>query len=98
MPRAPLARASSLEPYRWAELEQLVFSRHAGSAVWSGARSPRSLTSTVVAAATRVVEHGLGLIGELIGDDEADVQKALSWALRSLVVVDLPAVDDVLRA
>ncbi len=36
--------------------------------------------------------HGLGLIGSLIGDAEPDVQKALSWALRSLTLVDAPAV------
>jgi hypothetical protein len=27
-------------------------------------------------------------MGQLIGDDEPDVQKALSWALRSLIVID----------
>src|SRR5207249_5500784 len=35
--------------------------------------------------------HGLGLIGELIGDAEPDVQKALAWALRSMAAVDLAA-------
>jgi hypothetical protein len=34
----------------------------------------------------------MDLIGQLIGDDEPDVQKALSWALRSLIVVDPDAV------
>ena len=36
-----------------------------------------------------VAEHGLGLIAQLIGDAEPDVQKALAWALRSLVMVDV---------
>ena len=31
-----------------------------------------------------IAGHGLALIDELIGDDQPDVQKALSWALRSL--------------
>jgi hypothetical protein len=38
-----------------------------------------------------VATHGLGLIGELIGDHEPDVQKALAWALRSMAGVDLAA-------
>ena len=38
-----------------------------------------------------VAGHGLGLIRDLIGDDEPDVQKALAWALRSMAVVDLAA-------
>jgi hypothetical protein len=39
-----------------------------------------------------VARHGLDLIGQLLGDDEPDVQKALAWALRSLTLVDLAAV------
>jgi hypothetical protein len=39
-----------------------------------------------------VARHGLDLIGQLLGDDEPDVQKALAWALRSLTLVDRPAV------
>ena len=33
-----------------------------------------------------------------MGDDEPDVQKALSWAYRSLAQVDLAATTDALRA
>jgi hypothetical protein len=40
-----------------------------------------------------VATHGIGLIGDLIGDAEPDVQKALSWALRSMAVVDQAAVE-----
>jgi 3-methyladenine DNA glycosylase AlkD len=81
------------EPYRWAELEQLVY---------SPSRWERRLVGSTIATTPFVnhrggrepivAEHGLGLIGQLIGDDEPDVQKALAWALRSLVLVDPAAV------
>jgi 3-methyladenine DNA glycosylase AlkD len=81
------------ETYRWAELEQLVF---------SPSRWERRLVGSSVATIPFVdrrrgrepivAEHGLGLIGQLIGDDSPDVQKALAWALRSLVRVDADAV------
>jgi 3-methyladenine DNA glycosylase AlkD len=81
------------EPYRWAELEQLVY---------SPSRWERRLVGSTVATIPfvdhrrgrepEVAQHGLNLIRQLIGDDEADVQKALSWALRSLVMVDERAV------
>jgi hypothetical protein len=35
-----------------------------------------------------VVARGLDLVGQLIGDAEPEVQKALSWALRELAKVD----------
>jgi hypothetical protein len=35
-----------------------------------------------------VVRHGLPLLGQLMGDAEPEVQKALSWAYRSLSAVD----------
>lgn len=81
------------EPYRWAELEQLVYSpsrwerRLVGSTIATIPFVDRQLGREPV-----VAEHGLGLIGQLIGDDSPDVQKALAWALRSLVRVDEPAV------
>lgn len=81
------------EPYRWAELEQLVY---------SPSRWERRLVGSTIATtpfvdrrrgrAPLVAEHGLALIAQLIGDAEPDVQKALAWALRSLVLVDRPAV------
>jgi 3-methyladenine DNA glycosylase AlkD len=87
-----------LEHYRWAELEQLVYSptrwerRLVGSTVAQLAfRVPRgqreALRQTV----------GLTLIESLIGDDEPDVQKALAWALRSWRLVDAPGVEALLR-
>jgi 3-methyladenine DNA glycosylase AlkD len=81
------------EPYRWAELEQLVY---------SPSRWERRLIGSTVATmpfvdrrrgrGPEVADHGLALIAQLIGDAEADVQKALAWALRSLVLVDRAAV------
>lgn len=73
-----------LERFRWAELEQLIYSadkwerRLVGSTV---ARLPFELPTHKRAT----LEHtpALMLIKSLIGDGEPDVQKALSWALRS---------------
>jgi 3-methyladenine DNA glycosylase AlkD len=81
------------EPYRWAELEQLVF---------SPSRWERRLVGSTIATVPfvdrrrgrdpLVASRSLPLIGQLIGDAEPDVQKALAWALRSLTVVDMDAV------
>ncbi len=81
------------EPYRWAELEQLAY---------SPSRWERRLVGSTVATVPfidrargrrpEVAARGLGLIGNLIGDAEPDVQKALAWALRSLTLVDLGGV------
>ena len=77
------------EPYRWAELEQLVFSpsrwerRLVGSTIATLPHVDHDLGRTDV-----VIERGLELVGELIGDAEPDVQKALSWALREIAKVD----------
>ena len=89
----PVGRGILLESYRWAELEQLVF---------SPSRWERRLVGSTVATMPfmdrrrgrepDVADHGLGLIGDLMGDAEADVQKALAWALRSLTVIDQAAV------
>ena len=86
----PFAEGILRDPRRWAELEQLVYSpsrwerRLVGSTLATmphtrgipGGRSPE------------VVARGLALIGELNGDNEPDVQKALSWALRTLAELD----------
>jgi 3-methyladenine DNA glycosylase AlkD len=89
----PVGKGILGEPYRWAELEQLVF---------SPSRWERRLVGSTIATipfvdrqrgrAPEIARRGLDLIGQLIGDDEADVQKALAWALRSLVLVDADAV------
>ena len=41
------------EEYRWAELEQLVYSPRAGSGAWSAAPSPRRRSSIIAAAVNR---------------------------------------------
>jgi hypothetical protein len=45
-----------------------------------------------------VARRALPILGQLIGDAEPDVQKALSWAYRSLAPVDLAATTAALRA
>jgi 3-methyladenine DNA glycosylase AlkD len=87
------------EPYRWAELEQLVY---------SPSRWERRLVASTIATMTHgnrrtgrgpeVVDHALPLLEQLIGDAEPDVQKALSWAYRSLAQIDPPRVTETLRA
>ncbi len=89
----PYGRGILLESYRWAELEQLVF---------SPSRWERRLVGSTIATMPfvdrrrgrepDVADHGLGLIADLMGDAEPDVQKALAWALRSLTLVDQAAV------
>jgi 3-methyladenine DNA glycosylase AlkD len=80
------------EPYRWAELEQLVY---------SPSRWERRLVGSTIATMTHgrrragrdpgLAARALTLLEQLVGDDEPDVQKALSWAYRSLAQLDLVA-------
>ena len=85
------------EPYRWAELEQLVY---------SPSRWERRLVGSTIATMTHggrtdrdpgLPGRALALLGQLIGDAEADVQKALSWAYRSLAQLDRDAVTAILE-
>ncbi len=81
------------EPFRWAELEQLVYSpstwerRLAGSTV-----AVLPFTDRVAGRQPHIARRGLAIVGDLIGDAEPDVQKSLSWALRGLLLVDRAAV------
>ena len=94
----PYGKGIAAEPYRWAELEQLVY---------SPSRWERRLVGSTIATMTHVdrrrgrdpdvAVHALPLLGQLIGDAEPDVQKALSWAYRSLTVVDPAATEAALR-
>ena len=87
----PYGKGIAAEPYRWAELEQLVY---------SPSRWERRLIGSTIATMTHVdrrrgrdpevAVHALPLLAQLMGDAEPDVQKALSWAYRSLTVVDMP--------
>jgi hypothetical protein len=91
------AKGVLLEPFRWAELEQLVYSsdrwerRLVGSTV---ARLPFEVPKSLRTHLAPTI--GLMLIKSLIGDAETDVQKALSWALRSWNEVDQRGVEDFL--
>ena len=94
----PYGKGIAAEPYRWAELEQLVF---------SPSRWERRLVGSTIATMTHghrrhgldpeVVRRALPLLGQLMGDAEPDVQKALSWAYRSLAQVDLATTTEALR-
>ena len=95
----PYAAGIAAEPYRWAELEQLVYSpsrwerRLVGSTIATMTHGSRGR-----APGTDVVPRGLDLLAQLMGDAEPDVQKALAWAYRSLAPLDLRVVTDSLRA
>ncbi len=86
------------EHYRWAELEQLVYSpshwerRLVGSTI---ATIPHLDRRT--GGALDVAARALPILADLIGDADPDVQKALSWALRTLTVVDREATLSFLR-
>jgi 3-methyladenine DNA glycosylase AlkD len=84
-----VGRGILAEPYRWAELEQLVYSpsrwerRLVGSTIATIPFADRASGRT-----RDVADRGIALVGLLIGDPEPDVQKALSWALRNLAAID----------
>jgi 3-methyladenine DNA glycosylase AlkD len=87
------ARGILAESFRWAELEQLVYSdqrmerRLVGSTL---ARLPYEVPGD--RRATLDTDRALALIGQLMGDADDQVQKALSWAIRSWSRVDARAV------
>jgi 3-methyladenine DNA glycosylase AlkD len=95
----PYGKGIAAEPYRWAELELLVY---------SPSRWERRLVGSTIATMTHVdrsrgrdpevVRNALPLLATLMGDAEPDVQKALAWAYRSLTVVDRAATEAALRA
>jgi 3-methyladenine DNA glycosylase AlkD len=94
-----VAQGILLEPFRWAEIEQLVYSsdrwerRLVGSTI---ARLPFALPRRLRPRLAGTA--GLTLIESLLGDPEPDVQKALSWALRSWNEVDPGAVRRLIAA
>jgi 3-methyladenine DNA glycosylase AlkD len=94
----PMSRGILAEEYRWAELEQLTFSpsrwerRLVGSTIATIPFASRS-----AGRRPEVADHGLRLLGQLIGDSEPDVQKALAWAYRSMARVDRAATTDALE-
>lgn len=95
----PYGKGINAEPYRWAELEQLVF---------SPSRWERRLVGSTIATMTHVslgrrhhpevAQRAIPILAQLMGDAEPDVQKALSWAYRSLTMIDMDATVHALRA
>ena len=94
----PYGKGILAEPYRWAELEQMTVSpsrwerRLVGSTI-----ATMPFVNRTAGRAPEVIEHALPLLATLIGDAEPDVQKALSWAYRSMAVVDLDATTEALE-
>ncbi|HEX6868083.1 MAG TPA: DNA alkylation repair protein [Candidatus Limnocylindrales bacterium] len=95
----PYGTGIAAEPYRWAELEQLVY---------SPSRWERRLIGSTIATMTHgdrrsgriadLVPRSIAILGQLMGDAEPDVQKALAWAYRSLAGIDRAATTAALRA
>ena len=95
----PFGKGILAEPYRWAELEQLTI---------SPSRWERRLVGSTIATmpyvdrtagrSPDVAAHGLAILATLIGDAEPDVQKALSWAYRSMAIIDPAAATGALAA
>jgi 3-methyladenine DNA glycosylase AlkD len=95
----PFGRGIAQEPYRWAELEQLVY---------SPSRWERRLVGSTIATMTHgrrltgrdpeLPRRALALLAQLMGDAEPDVQKALAWAYRSLAQLDPAATASALGA
>ncbi len=94
----PVGRGVLAEPYRWAELEQLVYapSRWERRLVGSTIATIPSINRTT-GKQPEVAGRGLELLALLIGDDQPDVQKALAWAYRSMAAIDRPATTDALE-
>ncbi|MEO8468774.1 MAG: DNA alkylation repair protein [Chloroflexota bacterium] len=93
-----IGRGILAEPFRWAELEQLVY---------APSRWERRIVGSTIATIPfvdrtagrdpEVAVRGLAIVGLLIGDSEPDVQKALAWAYRSMVLVDRESTTNALR-
>ena len=95
----PFGKGILAEAYRWSEIEQLTV---------APSRWERRLVGSTIATipfvdrtsgrAPEVATRSLAILATLIGDAEPDVQKALSWAYRSMTIVDLAATTAALDA
>ena len=95
----PYGYGVAQEAYRWAELEQLVY---------SPSRWERRLVGSTIATMTHgghrtgrdpeLPARAIAILAQLMGDAEPDVQKALSWAYRSLAPLDHAATEAALRS
>lgn len=87
------ARGIVNEEFRWAELEQLIYSTHPLERRLVGSTLARLPTALPPHQRSRLpAARGLELLAALIGDADQQVQKALGWALRSWAQVDQPLV------
>jgi 3-methyladenine DNA glycosylase AlkD len=95
----PYAEGILRDHRRWAEIEQFVYSswRWERRLVGSTLATMPHVHGIPGARDAAVVTRGLAAIGQLIGDTEPDVQKALSWALRALAQIDRAAVTSFLE-
>jgi len=96
------ARGVLAEHFRWAELEQLVYSQRTFERRLVGAtlatiphRGSRAQRDGLLG---KPVQQASAIIGLLMGDAEVMVQKALSWAIREWTRVDADATAELLRA
>lgn len=94
-----VARGILAEPFRWAELEQLVYSPHRWERRLVGSTVARMPFGVPAHERTSIDprRHALSAIESLIGDADADVQKALGWALREWTRVDRQGVTALLE-
>jgi hypothetical protein len=89
------------ESFRWAEIEQLVYSEHrmerrlVGSTL---ARMPYAMNAAArrTGVPATLAGRALELVGQLVGDADDQVQKSLSWALREWSRVARVAVEKLL--
>jgi 3-methyladenine DNA glycosylase AlkD len=90
----PFGKGILAEPVRWAEIEQLQYSpspwerRLVGSAI---ATIP--FVNRTAGRQPEVARSAFPILASLIGDADPGVQKSLSWALRSMALVDRPALE-----
>lgn len=86
------ARGVLAEPFRWAELEQIVYSARPMERRIVGA-TLACMTHALPASRRAILVGGpsgqaYALIGTLIGDADPRVQKSLSWAIREWARLD----------
>jgi hypothetical protein len=96
------ARGVLAEEFRWAELDQLLYSQQTyerrlvpATLATLPHRVPRQRRDDLRPGA---IGRALELIRQLMGDAEVMVQKALSWAVREWTTVDAEATASLLRA
>ncbi|MBX3028671.1 MAG: DNA alkylation repair protein [Chloroflexi bacterium] len=94
-----LAQGILREPFRWAELEQLVYSDRPMERRLVGATLAR-IPYALPRSDRRRLDPGpvLALIGQLMGEVDAQVRAALSWALREWARDHAGAVESFLTA